>query len=134
MAVLLAARIYNFVSRSLDLHSLHAFFWSDSLIVLSWITNPPRDVFVRNRVSEIQKLTPTQNWDNVEGNQNPADIPSRVVSVSVLPGCDIRFHGPNFLRTVSCQSLTVSQGSASSEAPPSSFDLERYRYLAQGPS
>ncbi|GFR04338.1 transposable element Tc1 transposase [Trichonephila clavata] len=55
------------------------FFWTDSTIVLSWMTNESRYLnrFVANRVVIIQELTELNKWHQVPSEQNPADIISR---------------------------------------------------------
>lgn len=57
-AVLLA-KLHKMVKDSFKIKIDASHFWSDSTIVLAWIRSPVRhkDVFVANRISEIQTLT-----------------------------------------------------------------------------
>lgn len=51
--------------------------WTDSMIVLAWLTSSPNQLkpFVRHRVIEIQEHS--LDWRYVPSKQNPADILSR---------------------------------------------------------
>ncbi|XP_015121336.1 uncharacterized protein LOC107044101 [Diachasma alloeum] len=53
-----------------------------SSVALTWIKSDPARYkqFVKNRVSEIQRLMPQANWRHVPGKDNPADLVSRGVS------------------------------------------------------
>lgn len=78
-AVLLVRLMKQFV-KSLSVETI-CYYWSDSKIVLSWLKLHPRNlqVFVSNRVSEIQSTSNINNWDYVFTNENPADLGSRRV-------------------------------------------------------
>ncbi|XP_058827622.1 uncharacterized protein LOC131687548 [Topomyia yanbarensis] len=54
-------------------------FWTDSTIVLHWITSPPSTwkVFVSNRIAEIQRLTKNFQWRHIPTTDNSADRISR---------------------------------------------------------
>ncbi|UYV60869.1 hypothetical protein LAZ67_1002644 [Cordylochernes scorpioides] len=54
------------------------YLWTDSSTALSWIRrNCNWNIFVKNRVDEIQRTTKVSNWRFVPGLENPADLPSR---------------------------------------------------------
>ena len=55
------------------------FAWTDSTIILSWMTGNPRrfKTYVGNRVSLIIDQIPPDRWKHVPGVQNPADCASR---------------------------------------------------------
>ncbi|GIY77058.1 reverse transcriptase [Caerostris darwini] len=73
----IGARIASTILEALDL-PLKTYFWTDSMIVLGWITNTePWNTFVGNRVKEIRELTKMEDWRFVPGDVNPADLPSR---------------------------------------------------------
>jgi len=82
VACLLGARLGCRVAQALSIPLSHVHFWSDSLIALCWIKKPPANVlFVRNRCEAIQKLSDPDSWRHVPGSENPADIPTRSISV-----------------------------------------------------
>ena len=74
------------------------FFYSDSTVVLGYISNFSRrfQVFVANRVGTIQSLTTASQWSHLSGKKNPADLASRGCLPSVLPQTNW-FQGPMFL-------------------------------------
>ncbi|XP_055307270.1 uncharacterized protein LOC129571494 [Sitodiplosis mosellana] len=65
--------------------------WSDSMIALHWIGKSPAklDVFVGNRVGEIQELTRGVEWKHVDTKSNPADLASRGISPTELADCKL---------------------------------------------
>ncbi|CAL1293989.1 unnamed protein product [Larinioides sclopetarius] len=80
----IGARIASTILEAIDL-PLKMYFWTDSMIVLGWITNTePWNTFVGNRVKEIRELTKVEDWRFVPGDVNPADLPSRSCDFSEL--------------------------------------------------
>lgn len=73
--------------------------WTDSLIVLYWVKSSPLKLkqFVSNRVKEIQESTTGAKWLHVPGKENPADLISRGIPMSVLRESRLWFHGPDWL-------------------------------------
>ena len=74
-------------------------FWSDSMNVLWWIRRPSRSFrpFIANRIREIHdSCSPTQ-WHHVGTHQNPADLPTRGMSVTEVKGSEMWWKGPKFL-------------------------------------
>lgn len=61
-------KLMDKVKRSLkfDIQSIHR--WTDSTIVMRWINSPPKqwNVFVANRIAEIQKLITPEDWNHVK--------------------------------------------------------------------
>lgn len=55
------------------------FAWTDSQIVLCWLKSSVHnlEIFVANRVSQIQKSETALIWRHVPGEMNPADVASR---------------------------------------------------------
>ncbi|XP_062542110.1 uncharacterized protein LOC134210107 [Armigeres subalbatus] len=76
-----------------------AFFWTDSTIVKHWLGSAPSrwQIFVANRVSEIQHLTQGGIWNHVAGIENPADLISRGMSPAQLQYERRWFEGPQWL-------------------------------------
>lgn len=78
-APLTLARLMKKVVSSLHVSSDRIIYWSDSMIVLNWLQTQlsKLQVFVSNRVAEIQELTDCHNWRHVPIQDNPADLLSR---------------------------------------------------------
>ncbi|GBO00253.1 hypothetical protein AVEN_145245-1 [Araneus ventricosus] len=80
----IGARIASTISDALKF-PLKTYFWTDSMIVLGWITNrEPWNTFVGNRIKEIRELTNVEDWRFVPGDINPADLPFRACDWSEL--------------------------------------------------
>lgn len=80
---------------------IQVFFWSDSQIVLFWISKPenhPRS-FITNRAKKIRESTRLRpaTWKYVTTDQNPADILSRDASLKEFKVSDIWKNGPIWL-------------------------------------
>lgn len=76
-AVLLA-KLYNSVIDAWKIKIDSSRSWCDSMIVLGWIrSNQRQEIFVANRISEIQQLTRIEDWAHVPTKENPADYVSR---------------------------------------------------------
>lgn len=82
----------------ISINNIH--FWTDSTIVLSWLSLEPNQVntFVANRTSEIQQSTSPSQWHHVPSHQNPADIISRGLDPDKLNNCNLWWFGPDFLK------------------------------------
>lgn len=98
----LLAQLAQRVLTSLNLNIDKIFFWSDSTIVLSWLSLQPKQLntFVANRVSEIQQFSKDHKWLHVSSENNPADVISRGLEPKLLGDCHIWWHGPHFLSTL----------------------------------
>ena len=73
MGALLCARLVIFVKNALDLKiETNMVCWTDSTIALGWIKSNPsiKDVYVNNRVREIQHLTPLSHWYHCSGTKS----------------------------------------------------------------
>ncbi|XP_075210186.1 uncharacterized protein LOC142317511 [Lycorma delicatula] len=75
---LLMGRLLKFVNPALCLTINKIYLWTDSTVVLSWISALPTKwkTFVANRVSEIKDLTEGCVWGHVSTDENPADLHS----------------------------------------------------------
>ncbi|GFU42745.1 integrase catalytic domain-containing protein [Trichonephila clavipes] len=66
------------VKHALKISNIKTYFWTDSSTVLTWIIRREQwSVFVANKISEIRKLTTSEDWFHISTDQNPADILSR---------------------------------------------------------
>ena len=81
-----SVRISQQLRREFSYHIDQEYFWTDSKVVLGYISNESRrfHVFVANRVQEIQNSTSVEQWNHVESKQNPADEASRGVKSQEL--------------------------------------------------
>ncbi|KAF8782359.1 hypothetical protein HNY73_012655 [Argiope bruennichi] len=96
---LLLARLLSVLIKTFNDHVINIYAWTDSQVVLSWLSSPPRNwkPFVANRTSEILDLIPQNRWRYVPSKENPADIGSRGLSPKDLPDCRLWWEGPTFL-------------------------------------
>ena len=97
-AVTLATRQDALLRRELDADLETSQFWTDSSIVLQYITNQERrfHTFVANRVAEIQSKTEVEHWHHIPTKDNPSDDASRGVTAASL-GLPRWQQGPEFL-------------------------------------
>ncbi|GFX96809.1 uncharacterized protein TNCV_1648441 [Trichonephila clavipes] len=96
----LLSKLFKSVLRTLKYYIFDVFAWTDSKIVLSWLSGHPRKwkTFVANRTSEIMEVLPTKHWRHVPSKENPADIASRGIDPKCLPDCKLWWQGPPWLR------------------------------------
>ena len=98
MAAVLGARLYVFISTSI--RTTNVLFWSDSQIVLSWITSKKTlKPFVSNRVSEIRSVS--TEWRYCPSADNPADLLTRGITFDQLNASIQWRHGPTWLNAPS---------------------------------
>lgn len=96
---LLAARLLSRVNKSLNMPFSSVYFWTDSTIVLGWLSSPPSTwkIFVANRVAEILTISNRNQWWHVSSKENPADILSRGMTASELRFSRLWWYGPSWL-------------------------------------
>ncbi|XP_027841687.2 uncharacterized protein LOC114123039 [Aphis gossypii] len=99
-AVLLAkwmSCIKQTLSVELEIVETHA--WSDSTIVLNWLTvrHVAFKVFVSNRIHQVQSLLPDCQWHHISSEDNPADCASQGLTPSDLVNHVLFWKGPTFL-------------------------------------
>ncbi|XP_025417938.1 uncharacterized protein LOC112688790 [Sipha flava] len=101
-AALLLIRWLNRVKMALGdrVTIIDTFAWTDSLVVLSWLTVPHETFkqYVSNRVHQIQSVLPSCHWRYVSTFDNPADCASRGLMPSELPQFTLYWLGPKFIR------------------------------------
>ncbi|XP_055585104.1 uncharacterized protein LOC129737956 [Uranotaenia lowii] len=95
LLVKLVTKIVSFV----DINFRQVLLWSDSQIVLAWIKKHPDrlEIFVRNRIAEINLHTQQEQWHYVPSQFNPADIVSRGLLPFPLSQNTTWWEGPQFL-------------------------------------
>lgn len=98
-SALLLCHLYEKVKASIRIPH-NASFWTDSTIVVHWLSSLPSrwQIFVANRVSEIQHITKGFVWNHVAGAENPADVISRGMTPAQLLYHTIWLEGPAWLR------------------------------------
>jgi hypothetical protein len=98
MGVVIGVRAAKFILQELDLPIDKVYVWTDSKCVLHWLCSKKvLTVFVRNRINEIRSDNRLQ-FRYVPTDQNPADLPTRGVSLSQLETARCWWFGPDFLR------------------------------------
>ncbi|KAK3743580.1 hypothetical protein QZH41_001384 [Actinostola sp. cb2023] len=87
------------VLKEIDLEIAEVVYYTDSQVVLGYITNESRRfyVYVANRVQAIRSLTSPDQWRYVESAKNPADPATRGVRADNLSD-SIWLNGPDFLK------------------------------------
>ena len=93
-AVTLAATVI----RESDLSLCPVYFWTDSMIVLGYISNESFRfrTFVANRISTIHSLSKISQWRHVKTDDNPSDLLTRPNLHSSFQ-MDFWMHGPDWL-------------------------------------
>ncbi|XP_011860170.1 PREDICTED: uncharacterized protein LOC105557523 [Vollenhovia emeryi] len=97
-AALLLSQLLDNVRASFDISNMEVFLWSDSTVTLNWISSPSRrwEIFVANRIGEIQRLTEIGNWRHIASVDNPANMLSRGLYPHELVDAESWWHGPTF--------------------------------------
>ncbi|KAK6172490.1 hypothetical protein SNE40_016128 [Patella caerulea] len=100
LACLISARLAVSVVNALNHLTINqVYYWSDSQVALSWIRNTNKEYkqFVQNRVTEIRRISPIENWNYCPTSENPADISSRGSTSTELADNKKWWNGPHFL-------------------------------------
>ena len=99
-ATLIGCRLIKHLNSLFSFAQLHL--WTDSKVAISWVrsTRDLKDVYVANRVVEIQSLTSSVGISimHVPTESNPADLLSRSCTTNKLKS-SIWQHGPEWLAT-----------------------------------
>nr|CAI5857725.1 unnamed protein product [Callosobruchus analis] len=93
---LVLAQLVSKVKEALNIHIDDTFLWSDSTVVLNWIRASPNQfqIFIANRITQIQNATSMDYWHYISTKENPADLVSRGVLPSKLIANKLWLHGP----------------------------------------
>ena len=95
----LLVRVFRSLFEALKISSDRAVAWTDSSIVLAWLSKPASrwKTFVGNRVEEIHEFLRPSQFFHVRTHENPADILSRGLDASKLKNNTLWWHGPSWL-------------------------------------
>ena len=98
-AATISARMSKFLRKELSYEEMNEYFWTDSKIVLGYITNSAKrfHTFVANRVQYIRDVSEPVSWMYVDSKNNPADCASRGLDASQLVDGCTWLCGPDFL-------------------------------------
>ena len=79
LAAVIATDLDQQMKRELEIPIKETFFWTDSTIVLQYVSNKDRQfqTFVANCVAKIQECSEPTQWKHVDSASNPADDVSR---------------------------------------------------------
>ena len=107
------------VLKEIDMDLVQVTYYTDSKVVLGYITNESKRfyVYVANRVQQIRSISSPHQWRYVKSEYNPADQATRGIQPSKLMQ-STWLNGPDFLRT------TESIPPPSEIAAPSENDPE----------
>ena len=85
-AAVVSTKIRFFLQKELNYQDMQEFFWTDSRVVLGYISNESRrfHTFVANRVHAICDQACPEQWRYVDTKDNPADDASRGLGANEL--------------------------------------------------
>ncbi|XP_060596015.1 uncharacterized protein LOC132750093 [Ruditapes philippinarum] len=118
-AATVSIKISNLLKKELHYEAATHHFWTDSRVVLGYISNDSKrfHVFVANRVQQIRDFSDPSQWRYIETTQNVADIASRGAMVSELVNSKW-FTGPDFIWEKESIHVTKKELHALSENDP----------------
>ena len=98
-AVYVGVHLQDYIVRTLsNITFKEIFMWSDSEVALQWVrNNSGKNVYVRNRVAQINDVGSHCIFQHVTTDQNPADFLTRGQSVSKLAENQLWRNGPQWL-------------------------------------
>ena len=98
-AALMSVKVASLLEQELDYDNITHVYWTDSKVVLGYISNEARrfHIYVANRVQQIKEHTDTTQWHYVKSAENPADIASRGMHANELVEHSMWLKGPEFL-------------------------------------
>ena len=102
MAAVITARLCIYVKDAIDCPISRIVCWTDNSSTLHWIRGSASQwkPFVANRVIEIQSLMDHSVWRYCPWPHNPADLPTRALSVSKLRESRLWWKEPSWLQEV----------------------------------
>ena len=135
-AAQLSARAGNYVADALTTvlgTKPKIYFFSDSEITLYRLKKSSETYkpWVANRLKAIQNSTEVEDWKKVNTAENPADISSRGMDLTVLMNSDLFFQGPKWLTNKNTKFQNV--GEMSEEDVSMDSDELKKAFQMQGP-
>ena len=105
----LISSVYEALKGELELQS--SVCYTDSQVTLFWILGENKEwkPFVESRVREIRKLVPGDHWRFCPGKDNPADIPTRGMTIKELKKTSLWFNGPDWVRQEDTEDLDTEE-------------------------
>ena len=101
LSALLLSRLMVSITRSLEsiLTLSEPTCYTDSKVALYWILGTSKEwkQLAQNRVTEIRKCISSNHWKHCAGKDNPADLPSRGLSLPDLSLSQLWSEGPEWL-------------------------------------
>lgn len=98
-AAVLTTRLLLESAEILNIPKPHLRAWTDSTIVLAWLSDHPSrwKTFVANRTSYILGSLDASQWGHVKSQDNPADVASRGINADLLMNDELWQRGPQWL-------------------------------------
>ena len=95
------AKLIHHVKDVLQLPASDVYAWTDSEIVLHWLSGNPRrfKTYVGNRVSVIVDKIAPERWNHVSSCDNPADCALRGILPTEVVKHDLWWNGPSWLKS-----------------------------------
>lgn len=101
-AALLLAKLLRYVSDNMSdrCHISNVYAFTDSSVTLQWIHSSPQrfNVFVSNRIAQINEYLPASHFFHVSGKENPSDCLSRGLTPKQLIDHPLWLHGPAWVK------------------------------------
>ncbi|XP_063436092.1 uncharacterized protein LOC134717532 [Mytilus trossulus] len=100
MGAVIGARLVDHICKNFQETFSEIQFWSDSQIVLSWLSSvKPQRQFIKNRIEEITSLCGDNVWRYCPTKDNPADLLTRGITSEELQQNEMWFSGPKWLNS-----------------------------------
>ncbi|XP_066919725.1 uncharacterized protein [Clytia hemisphaerica] len=98
-AAVLSVKISNSLHNELDILITNEYFWTDSQVVLAYISNEVKrfHLFVSNRIKFIRENSALDQWLYVPSKENPSDDTTRGLKFNNTAKDKRWIHGPEFL-------------------------------------
>ncbi|XP_075158086.1 uncharacterized protein LOC142231359 [Haematobia irritans] len=95
----LLAKLMHKVKSQIEREVERVYYWTDSITALSWIRGESSrwNVYVGNRVAEVQRYSNISEWFYISTHDNPADCASRGIAPLELVHHKLWWSGPDWL-------------------------------------